>query len=107
MNDDALDQLLRQAFAADQAGTPRVDVSAPVMRRIERASRLRRVVLAIAAIGGLVILIAQLADPALGETLRSLAWPAVPAVQGPIELMAAVAVLAFSAWTMLAADPSL
>jgi hypothetical protein len=107
MKDDALDRMLRQAFAADRAHTPRVDISAQVMPRIRRAARVRGAVLAVAALAGLLILLAQVADPALIRLAGAFTPQLEGLALGEAELLTVFAVLAFSAWTMLSADPSL
>ena len=65
---DPLDDLLRDAFAADRAWTPPVHVADGVMVRIRRRQRARTLILAAATAVGLVALGASI-EPALGGLL--------------------------------------
>lgn len=61
---DPLDDMLREAFAADLARTPPVQVTARVMARIRRHQRVRLLTLAGTLLTGLLVLAVSV-EPAL------------------------------------------
>jgi hypothetical protein len=102
-DNDPMDALLRQMFAADAAARPAPDVTARVLRRIRRHQRARRMLLLGA--GGAGLAAAAAASPDLAALLQAGATRVAAALQtdalaGAPLLLA----LAAAAWALVLAE---